>query len=52
MQIPKNSKEPLLHLKSQNLSNINNIKPYDFLKLYTTIPHDKLKNMLSDIIKT
>ena len=50
MWILKNSKELLENLKSQNLSQIQNIKTYDFSTLYTTIPHDKLKNKLFEII--
>ena len=50
MWILKNSKELLANLKSQNFSQINSIKTYDFSTLYTTIPHDKLKSRLLDII--
>ena len=50
MWILKNSKELLVNLKSQNFSQINSIKTYDFSTLYTTIPHDKLKTRLFDII--
>ena len=50
MWILKNSKELLVNLKSQNLSHINSIKTYDFSTLYTTIPHDKLKTRLCNII--
>ena len=50
MWILKNSKELLENLKSQNFSHINSIKTYDFTTLYTTIPHDKLKTRLFDII--
>ena len=39
-----------MNLKSQNLSHINNIKIYDFSTLYTTIPQDKLKTILFNII--
>jgi hypothetical protein len=50
MWILKNSKELLANLKAQNLFQINSIKTYDFSTLYTTIPHDKLKSRLVDII--
>jgi hypothetical protein len=42
MWIFKNSKE--------HLANLNSIKTYDFSTLYTTIPHDKLKSRVLDII--
>ena len=48
--ILKNSKKLLETLRSQNLTKINSIKTYDFSTLYTTIPHDKLKSRLFDII--
>ena len=44
IQILKNSKELLDHLKSPNFSLITNIKSFDFSTLYTTIPHQKLKS--------
>ena len=44
--ILKNSKELLEHLKSPNFNHITSIKSFDFSTLYTTIPHDKLKNLL------
>jgi mRNA-degrading endonuclease RelE of RelBE toxin-antitoxin system len=50
MWILKNSTKKLAYLKEQNFSQINSIKPYDFFTLYTTIPHEKLKSRLSDII--
>jgi len=50
MWILKNSKELLENLNSQSFSHIYSIKTYDFTTLYTTIPHDKLKNRLFDII--
>jgi hypothetical protein len=50
MWIFKNSKELLANLKAQNFSQINSIKTYDFLTLYTTIPHEQLKSRLFDII--
>ena len=39
-----------LNLKARSLSNITAIKTFDFSTLYTTIPHDKLKSRLKDII--
>jgi hypothetical protein len=48
MWILKYSKE-LANLKTQNISQINNIKTYDFSTLYTTIPHDKSKSRHLDI---
>ena len=50
MWILKNSKELLDNLKSRSLSKITSIKTFDFSTLYTTIPHDKLKQRLKDII--
>ena len=50
MWILKNSKELLESLKSPTFSQIYSIKTYDFTTLYTTIPHDKLKNRLFGII--
>ena len=49
MWILKNSKELLEHLKSPNFNHITSIKSFDFSTLYTTIPHDKLKNRLASI---
>ena len=51
MWILKNSKELLDHLKSPNFNLITNIKSFDFLTLYTTIPHQKLKSRLATIIR-
>ena len=51
MRIFKNSKELLEHLKSPNFNHITNIKSFDFSTLYTTIPHDKLKSRLANIIR-
>ena len=51
MWILKNSKELLDHLKSPNFNLITNIKSFDFSTLYTTIPHQKLKNRLATIIR-
>ena len=39
------------HLKSPNFNFITNIKSFDFLTLYTTIPHPKLKSRLANIIR-
>jgi hypothetical protein len=52
MWILKNSKELLANPKAQNFSQINacNTKTYDFSTLYSTIPHEKLKSRLFDII--
>ena len=50
MWILKNSKEILENLKAQSLHSVNSIKSFDFSTLYTTIPHDKLKSKLKEII--
>ena len=50
MWILKNSKELLENLKSHDFSKIDSIKTYDFFTLYTTIPHNKLKSRLFQII--
>ena len=50
MWILKNSKELLENLKSHDFSKIDSIKTYDFSTLYTTIPHNKLKSRLFQII--
>ena len=47
----KNSKELLEHLQSPNFNHITIIKSFDFLTLYTTIPHQKLKSRLATIIR-
>jgi hypothetical protein len=47
--ILKNFNELLVNLKTQNFSQINSIKTYDFSILYTAIPHDKSKSRLLDI---
>jgi hypothetical protein len=52
MWILKNTKELLTNLKSRNFSHINNTKTYDFSTIYTTIPHDKLKTKLFEIINS
>ena len=46
----KNSIDLLENLKSHDFSKIDSIKTYDFSTLYTTIPHDKLKFRLFQII--
>ena len=46
----KNSKELLENLKAQSLHSVNSIKSFDFSTLYTTIPPDKLKSKLKEII--
>ena len=51
MWILKNSKELLEYLKFPNFNNITIIKYFDFSTLYTTIPHDKLKSRLGNIIR-
>jgi hypothetical protein len=50
MWILKNSKELLENLKSHDFSKIDSIETYDFSALYTTIPHNKLKFRLFQII--
>jgi hypothetical protein len=50
MWILKNSKELLENLKYHDFSKIDSIKTYDFSTLYTTIPHNKLKSRLFQII--
>ena len=50
MWILKNSKELLENLKYPIFSQIYSIKTYDFTTLYTTIPHDKLKTRLFNLI--
>ena len=50
-QILKNSKELLKHLKSPTFNHVTNIKSFDFATLYTTIPHQKLKDRLTSIIR-
>ena len=46
----KNSKALLENLKAQSLHSVNSIKSFDISTLYTTIPHDKLKSKLKEII--
>jgi hypothetical protein len=52
MRILKNSKELLKHLKSHGFSKIDSFKMYDFSTLYTTIPYNKLKFLLFQIINS
>ena len=47
MWILKNSKELLENLKAQSLHSVNSIKSFDFSTVYTTIPHDKLKEIIN-----
>ena len=49
--ILKNSKELLDHLKSPTFNHVTSIKSFDFSTLYTTIPHQKLKERLNSIIR-
>ena len=51
MWILKNSKELLEHLKSPAFNHVTSIKSFDFSTLYTTIPHQKLKERLTRIIR-
>lgn len=44
--ILKNPIERLINLKSENVSQINSNKMYDFSTLNTNNPHDKLKTWL------
>ncbi len=50
MWILKNSKDLLDNFKSRSFSEISSIKTFDFLTLYTTLPHDKLKSRLKGLI--
>ena len=50
MWILKNSKDLLEYIQSRSLS-CNNIKPFDFSTLYTTIPHSKLKDKLRELVQ-
>ena len=47
----KNSKELLEHLKSPTFDNVTSINSFDFSTLYTTVPHQKLKERLTTIIR-
>ena len=51
MWILKNSKELLKHLKSRTFNHVTSIKSFDLSTLYTTIPHQKLKDRLTSIIR-
>ena len=51
MWVLKNSKELLKHLKSPTFNHITSIKSIDFFTLYTTIPHQRLKDRLTSIIR-
>ena len=51
MWILQNSKELLEHLKSPTFNHVTRIKSFDFSTLYTTIPHQKLKDRLTSIIR-
>ena len=51
MWILKNSKDLLENLKATNFNSITSIKSFDFSTLYTTIPHQKLKNSLATIVR-
>ena len=50
MWILKNSEELLENLNAQSLHSVTSIKSFDFSTFYTTIPHDKLKSKLKEII--
>ena len=50
MWILKNSKDLLDNLKSRSFSRVSSIKTFDFSTLYITLPHDKLKTRLKEII--
>ena len=52
MWILKNSKELVDNLHSPHFNSVHSIRSYDFSTLYTTIPHEKLKLRLGDIIKS
>ena len=47
----KNSQELLEHLKSPTFNHVTNIKSFDFFTLYTTIPHQQLKDRLTSIFR-
>ena len=51
MWILKNSKELLEHRKSPTFNHVTSIKSFDFSTFYTTIPHQKLKDRLTSIIR-
>ena len=50
MDPEKNYKELSENLKAQSLHSVNSIKSFDFSILYQTIPHDKLKSKLKEIV--
>ena len=50
MWILKNSKQFLDNKQTNYITSINSIKTFEFSSLYTTIPHDKLKSRLTDIV--
>jgi hypothetical protein len=50
MWILKNSKDLFDNLKSRSFSQVSSIKTFDFLTLYTTLPHNKLKTHLKETI--
>ena len=50
MWILKNSKELLENLKAHSLLSVNIIKSFNFSTLYTTLPLDKLKSKIKEII--
>ena len=51
MRILNNSKELLEHLKSPTFNHVTSIKSFDFSTLYTTIPHQNLKDRLTSITR-
>ena len=51
MWILKNSKELLKYLISPTFNHVTSIKSFDFSTLYTTVPHQKLKERLTRIIR-
>ena len=51
MWILKNSKELYENLKSPTFNHVTGIKSFDFSTLYTTLPHQKLKDRLTSIIQ-
>ena len=52
MWILKNSKDLINNLHSSDFNNVHSIRSYDFSTLYTTIPHNKLKLRLAEIIRS
>ena len=51
ISILKNSKELLEHIKSPTFNHVTSINSFDFSILYTTLPHQKLKDILTRIIQ-